>query len=305
MKTLKKILAFMGWAFVGLFGLTVLGFFITLIVVVQRGMDDSGALSDESIESKHAVGVVELTGEIITANEFREKLRKAVKNDKLKAIVVSIDSPGGAVGASEEMFQEIRRASEKKPIVCALGNIAASGGLYASLGCQKVVVHRGTLTGSIGVIMMMPNVAGLIGDTGFKMNVIKSGRFKDTGSPFRTMEQPDRELMQQLVDTAHSQFVEAVAESRGLTVENVQQFADGRIILGSQAVALGLADEIGGIARAAKIALELAGDDGEPELVTQRKPSGVFALFEDLSESRLVQWLTSYGDLQLLYRAYP
>ena len=193
----------------------------------------------------------------------------------------------------------------KKPVVCSLGNIAASGGMYAAAGCRNVVTNEGTLTGSIGVILMMPNVSSVIEKYGFSMNVVKSGRFKDSGSPFRSFEGSDRELLQSLVDKTYEQFVSVIAESRKLDIEKVREFADGRIILGEQAVAWGLADEIGGVARAAKLALELTGEEeAEPEIVKVPKPTGLMALFEGFGEARIVHWIRSFGKLQLLFRAY-
>lgn len=304
MGTLKKLIVFLGWAFAGLMGLFFVLVLVLIFAISRAGVGDGADLASLTSKSEHAVGVVELSGEIISSKGFKESLGKAVKNENLKALVVRIDSPGGSVGASEEIYRAIKLASEKKPIVCSLANVAASGGLYAAVGCQKIVANRGTLTGSIGVIMMMPNFTNLIGDTGFAMNVVKSGKFKDTGSPFRTFGEEDRGLIQSIVDRTYEQFVAVIAESRELEIDAVKAFADGRIILGDQALEYGLIDEIGGLNKAAKIALELTGDTAEPEIVMPKKPSGLLSVLDDLREAKLWQWIRTRGQTRLLYQAY-
>ncbi|MCL4140099.1 UNVERIFIED_CONTAM: hypothetical protein GTU68_011672 [Idotea baltica] len=205
-------------------------------------------------------------------------------HDKIKAIVVRIDSPGGAVGASEEIFRAIKRADTKKPVVCSLGNLAASGGLYSAVGCRKIVTNRGTITGSIGVIMMSPNVAQVMDRLGVGMTVIKSGQFKDSGSPFRAQTEEDKTLLQSLVNASYDQFLTAVAENRSLDKEAVRAFADGRVILGEQAVEWGLADSFGGPEEAAVIALELSGDTSkeDPEIVGIPAAEGLKAIFSQM-----------------------
>ncbi len=304
MGTLKKLVVFLGWAFAGLLGLFVVMILLLILAISKAGVGDGIDMASLSVKSDHAVGVVELSGEIVSSKGFNESLKKAIGNDDLKAIVVRIDSPGGSVGASEEIYRAIKLAGEKKPVVCSLANVAASGGLYAAVGCNKIVANNGTLTGSIGVIMMMPNFTKLIGDTGFSMNVVKSGRFKDSGSPFRSFAEDDRSLIQSIVDRTFEQFVKVIAESRELDVEAVKKFADGRIILGDQALELGLIDELGGLARAAKLALELTGDMAEPEIVMPKKPSGLMAVLDDLQKAKLWHWIGSYGQARLLYQAY-
>ncbi len=304
MSFLKKSLTVLGWSLVGLVVLSIVGSIAVIIVAIGSGFDDT-ELSSLKVKSDNAVGLVELTGEIVSSDKFRESLGKFVKNDKIKAVVVRIETPGGAVGASEEIYRAIKLADAKKPVVCSLGNIAASGGMYASAGCRSVVTNQGTLTGSIGVILQVPNVSSLIEKYGFSMHVIKSGRFKDSGSPFREFEVADKELLQNIVDKTYEQFVNIIADSRKLEVDKVREFADGRIILGEQAVEWGLADEIGGVARAAKLALELSGEEeAEPDIVKVPKVTGLLALIEGMNEARAVQWLRSIGKLQLLYRAY-
>lgn len=238
-------------------------------MAISSGSD--GALTPLAKSSDAQVGIVELEGEIATSKEFREKLFNHVNNKSIKAIVVRIDSPGGAVGASEEIYRYILEARNKKPVVCSLGNIAASGGLYSSMGCQKIVTSAGTMSGSIGVIMMMPNFSAVMEKVGLSFNIIKTGQFKDSGTPFREFNENDKAYLQGVAQTAYKQFVGAISKSRNIPEEKVMEFADGRVILGEDSVKLGLSDSIGGLYDAARLALTLAmGDEAknkEPELI--------------------------------------
>lgn len=257
----------------------------------------------DEVKTEHAVAVVDLKGEIFDAERFRKELEQALESDLIKAVVVRINSPGGGVAASEEMFSLIRDAKQKKPVVCSLGSIAASGGLYASLGCDKVVTYAGTLTGSIGVIVMMPEVHKIVENLGAGMNVIKSGRFKDVGSPFRAMSDDDRTLVQKLVNDTYEQFIKAVSTNRSIPLEDVRKFADGRIILGEDAVKLGLAHEIGDVKRAAILALQLKNDRSEPELIYPLKPTGLERLFGP-EEWSFIRFFKTQTEFQVLYKAF-
>lgn len=305
MKLIKQVISFIIWSCLGFFAAILFSVVALVVVFVAKSMGEQNLSVDQIKHPGRAVGVVELTGEIFSSKDFREQLRKRVDNDKLQAIVVRIDTPGGAVGASEEMYRAIKEADAKKPVVCSLGNIAASGGLYAAVGCRKVVVNEGTLSGSIGVIFMMPNVEQIADKLGFSMNVIKTGQFKDTGSPFRSLTEPERELLQSLLDQTYEQFIGAIAEGRGLSVDAVRKFADGRIILGEQAVELGLADQIGGLEDAARLALSIAKPDekGEPEIIMPSKPKNFLSLMEDLREVKLTDRLRAFTEPRLLFRA--
>ncbi|MFN8389016.1 MAG: signal peptide peptidase SppA [Bdellovibrionota bacterium] len=308
METIKKFLKYL----LGMFAVLIAFSFAAalcvgmVIVSLRQGASDD-ELGSTAVKTEHAVGVVEITGEIMTSEKFEKSLKTALDNPKLKAVVVRIDSPGGAVGASEEMYRAIKTANEKtplKPVVCSLGTVAASGGLFAAAGCKKIVANESTLTGSIGVIMMSPNVKGLLDKFGVQMMIVKSGKLKDTGSPFRETNQEDREYLQQLIDHTYGQFVKVVSQSRGIPVEQVKKFADGRIILGDQAKELGLIDEIGGINEAAKIALQLIGDSAEPEIIKPTKGPGLLSMFAEVPDSSIWYWLKGLGKTQLLYRSF-
>lgn len=263
MNILKKLFLLVGYGFASL--LTVLfAVFAIVFFVGSRGVFD---VKDVKKDSGLGVGLAKLEGEISDVSTFEKRVNQLLKDDNVKTIVARIDSPGGSVGASEEAYRVLKFADSKKPVVCSFGNSAASGGLFAAMGCRKIVSNKGTITGSIGVIMMSPYVGKIAETVRAEMNVIKSGQFNDAGSPFRPMEEKDRGLLQNLVDQAHSQFVSTIAQSRSLEPAVVQKFADGRIILGESAKELGLIDSFGGIREAAKLSLELAGIEGEPEIL--------------------------------------
>lgn len=304
MKFIRQSIVFLGWAFFLIFGLSILAF-IMGISGLMSGNFMTPQVDALKIKSGHAVGVIDLAGEILTSDQFNKDLKAFVDHDKIKAIVVRIDSPGGAVGASEEIFEAIKEANQKKPVICSMASIAASGGLYAAMGCPKIVANKGTLTGSIGVIMMSPNVQELIERFGIFMTVVKSGEFKDTGSPFRKVTEADKAVLQVMVDSAYSQFVETIATARHLDTANVKKFADGRVFTGEQALELGLIDEIGNLSHAAELALKLSGDEGKPELVYPKKATGVFALLqEQVDESSLIRFLSNFQGPRLLYRGF-
>lgn len=215
---------------------------------------------------KERIGVVPLKGVITDSRPVLEVLEKFSKDDSVKAIVLRIDTPGGGVGPSQEIFEKVRTVRKKKTVVASMGSMATSGGYYVACAAEKIVANPGSLTGSIGVIMHFTNMEDLFKKVGLRASVIKSGRFKDAGSPFRDMTKEERELLQALIDDVHEQFVEAVSESRGLDRGNVIELADGRIFTGRQALKFKLVDELGDLDHAADVAAKLAQLEGTPEL---------------------------------------
>lgn len=298
MKALKYFFICFGWVIAGLLTLG------TVASVAAIAYAVFGEMEPRDVENPdRAVAVVELKGELLDTSKFQKQLQKKANADDYKAIVVRIDSPGGSVGASEEAYRVIKQAAEKKSIVCSFGNLAASGGLYAGMGCDKIVSNAGTLTGSIGVIMMLPKFKSLLDRFDLGFLIVKSGKYKDTGSPLREPTSDDIKLLEELVAVSYEQFVGVIAEARGLELDKVKEFADGRIILGEQALELGLVDQIGGIREAAKLALELEGVDGEPELIGPKRPSP----FEQFLEGTEVQlrWWQNLSQARLLYKLLP
>lgn len=217
------------------------------------------------------------------AETILRQVRKFADDSGIKAVVVRIDSPGGSVGPSQEIHDEVKRLAEKKPVVCSLGNVAASGGYYIAVGCPKIVAAAGTLTGSIGVISQFVNVKGLVERFDIKTETVKSGKLKDAGNPFRDMTPEDRAYWQALVDRVHGQFVGAVAEGRQLSRDEVKRIADGRVLTGDEAKELGLVDEIGNFYDAVELVKAEAKISGEPDLVFPRDERVRF--FDQLMES--------------------
>lgn len=297
---LKKFVETVFWSVAALWALA----FLFGIVAIIAALGSGEGVDQLDIKTDRAVGVAKLEGEILSSETFRKDMQKFLDNEKVKAVVVRIDSPGGTVGASEEIHRAIVAANAKKPVICSLGNLAASGGLYSAVGCRKVITNKGTLTGSIGVIFMTPNVASLVEKVGVSMQVIKSGKFKDAGSPFRASNPEERELLQSLVDASYEQFLDVIARGRNLDKEKVRQFADGRIVLGEQAVAWGLADAIGGLEDAAGVALSESGYAGteSPEIVYLPEAEGLRAVFKDV-KGRAQGWVSLWSRPTLLYRA--
>ncbi len=209
-----------------------------------------------------AVGVIEIEGAIADARDTIAHIRRFREDEDIKAIVVRIDSPGGAVGPSQEIYREIRKTIGTKKVVASMGAVAASGGYYVACAADGIVANPGTITGSIGVIMGYTNFSRLLDKIGLVPVVIKSGPYKDTGSPTREMRNDEREILQSITSGIHEQFVTAIAEGRKMDRAQVAQSADGRIFTGEGAKALGLVDRLGNFEDALAWAGELGGVDG-------------------------------------------
>jgi protease IV len=222
-------------------------------------------------------------------------LKRFGDSSSVKAIVLRIDSPGGGVVPSQEIHDAVQRVRNKqnKTVVASMGTVAASGGYYIAAAADRIIANPGTLTGSIGVIMELVNLEGLLKKVGVEGVVVKSGHYKDIGSPFRKMGADDRRILQAVMDDVHNQFIEAVAEGRSLDVAAVRTLADGRIFTGRQAVDAKLVDELGDLDDAVRIAADMVGIEGEPTLVEPKKRFSI----KEIIESR-VQGLLPRFDLQ-------
>ncbi|HZR83105.1 MAG TPA: signal peptide peptidase SppA [Candidatus Binatia bacterium] len=242
-----------------LVGFLVLFFLAALAVSLTH--DHSGRLS---LGSDHSVALVPLEGEIRSSDDFVETLDDLADRGSIAAVVVRINSPGGAVAPSQEMYAAVRRLREKKPVVASLGSVAASGGYYVASAADVVVANPGTLTGSIGVILSLANVTGLLEKIGVQAEVLKAGSYKDMGSPFRPMTDEDRAAFQEMLDQVHTQFIDAVATGRKMDPADARRIANGRVYTGQQAKDLGLVDELGGVEEAVRIAASRSGITGEP-----------------------------------------
>lgn len=241
---------------------------------------------DSGLDFRDNVGVVEVEGIIADPKPVLEQLKELRQNERTKAVVLRIDSPGGGVGPAQEIYREVKRTVRSKPVIASMGAVAASGGYYVAAACDHVMANPGTITGSIGVIMEFANLETLFEKLGVSAHVLKSGEYKDAGSPFREMTQEERQLLQGFIDTVHDQFVQAVMEGRSLPEEAVRAVADGRIISGETAKELGLLDSLGNLEDAIRLAGERGGIEGEPAVV-YAKPKR-FSLLAYLTGSEIV-----------------
>lgn len=250
---MKKVLIFFAVIFI-------LILILSLVMTVSR----KSPLGDK-------VALVRVTGVILDSSDVIEELKEHSKDSSVKAIVLRIDSPGGAVAPSQEIYEEIKKIKEKKKVIVSMGTVAASGGYYISAPADRIVANAGTLTGSIGVIMEIPNISGLMQKIGVETQVIKSGAHKDIASIFKSLKPEEKEILQTVLDDVHDQFIQAVSEGRGIKFEQIKKLADGRIFTGRMAKEVGLVDEIGNLQDAIMLAGELTGIKGEPQVVQKKE----------------------------------
>lgn len=259
------ILCFLGAIASGIFGL--------IGILKQRDM----ALDP----SKPGILALDLRGVIVDGRRFLKDLRKYAKEPDVKGILVRIDSPGGVVGASQEISAELRRVRTelKKPVVIHGMNLMASGAYYAAVAGDKIVVNPGTLVGSIGVIFELANLEKLYEWAKIKRYVIKTGKFKDTGAEYREMTGDEHKYLQGTVDETLEQFKDAIVEGRKLKPEAVDEVADGRVFTGESALDLGLVDQIGTQTDAVRLIGALTGLGDDPELFEPEKERPNFMEF--------------------------
>jgi protease-4 len=249
------------------------------------------------------VGLVEVEGVITDSGPVVEALKAFGHSPVVKAVVVRVESPGGGVAPSQEIYNAIRKLRERKPVIASLGGLAASGGYYIAAACDAIVANPGTLTGSIGVIMELANAQELLQKIGLQPEVLKAGEHKDMGSPARPLTDVERGLIQQMLDSVHAQFIGAVATGRQMEESKVRELADGRIFSGEQARTVGLVDALGGLEDAVAMAGERGGIAGEPRVShaqLRREPWWWSLIFGSTSS----EWLTIIRPalgLQLLY----
>lgn len=250
-------------------GAAACGFFFLLtaaVFVAALYMGDERTFSVGS-----GVGLLEVKGLIVDSQEVVKELNDFRKDPNVKAVVVRIDSPGGVVGPSQEIYAEIKKLAAAKKVVVSMGSVAASGGYYIAAPASLIMANPGTITGSIGVLMRFSNLEGLMEKVGMKAFTLKTGKFKDVGNPSKAMTDQEKAMLQQVIDNTHDQFVKAVAEGRKLPVAQVAAIADGRIFTGEQALAEKLIDRIGTLQDAIEEAGRLGGIKGDPHLIRPPK----------------------------------
>ena len=262
--------------------------------------------SDGILESDNQIAIVEIQGMITGSRVTVRQLRDFQHNPKVKGIILRINSPGGGVGPSQEIYNAVTRIREegRKKIFASMGSVAASGGYYIASAADTIFANPGTLTGSIGVIMAFSNIQDLIEKIGIRPEVIKSGAFKDVGSPVRPISSEERKLLQNLVDDVHQQFVEDVAKGRNLPIQDVQRLADGRVYTGRQAYELKMVDHLGGLQDAIDLLATQAGIEGTPQIVQEEEKMPFLDwLLQSSFKKNLTETLSpySYPSLQFLW----
>jgi len=249
------------------------------------------------------VALVRVTGIIIDSTSVIEELKEYAKDASIKAIVLRVDSPGGAVAPSQEIHEEVIKVKQSKKVIVSMGTVAASGGYYISAPADKIVANAGTLTGSIGVIMELPNIEGLMKKIGVETQIVKSGRHKDMASVFRSLTPEEKQILQTVLDDVHDQFIRAVSEGRGIKLDVIRNIADGRIFTGKMAKDIGLVDELGNLQDAIMLAGKLTGIKGEPKVVTKEEKFSVFDLLKGQLPDKLIG--NVFSGIQLKYLFTP
>jgi protease IV len=253
----------------GVLALLAIGFTVVIISLVSGSSDKTETVT---VGSGDKVAVVDLKGVISSSEDVVRQMKKYKNNSSVRAIVLHIDSPGGGVVASQEMYEEVRAVRDGgKPVIVSMGSLAASGGYYVAVGGSYLVANRGTLTGSVGVISEFLQVKDALDKLGIGVKTIKAGKLKDAGSPTRAMNEDDQKYFQALMDDVHRQFIDVVVRERKMDVEKVRELADGRVFTGEQALQLGLVDTLGTFEDAVRIAAVKVGIKGEPAIVRERK----------------------------------
>jgi len=251
-------------------GAVFFGLFILSLIV---------ALVNSPLLGRAKIAVVEINGVITDSKEINKQIISMGDRDDVKAIVLRIDSPGGGVAASQEVYEEIKKVAKKKKVVASLGSAAASCGYYIPVATDKIVANPGTITGSIGVIMEFTDLHQILDKIGVKGYVVKSGRFKDIGSPFRSMEKDEKRLLTALVKDVYGQFVDVVSENRGIERDKVKKIADGRIFTGRSALKMGYVDKLGNFQDAVALAASMTNIKGKPLLIYPEKKKGIIDIF--------------------------
>jgi len=284
-----------------LLGLIIIGvilgvFLMSIFFLGQFGDEKVFTLGDK-------IAVVDIKGVITSSRGIVEQIEKLKEDSDVKAIILRINSPGGGVGPSQEIYREVLRAKEKKKVITSMESVAASGGYYVACASDIIVANPGTITGSIGVVMEFSNVEDLLKKIGLRSYVIKSGKHKDIGSPLRKMTSEEKAILQGVIDSVHSQFVRAVAEGRYMEEGKVRRIADGRIFSGEQAKELGLVDRLGSLQDAIEIAAEMIGIEGKPVVVYPKKKLSIYELLFKKSLRLIMDevWQREYRLSYLMY----
>ena len=246
-----------------------------------------------------AVAVVDIIGPIYYSRGKVDEILSYRDDDNIKAVVLFVNSPGGGVAASQTLYHAVLQVREVKPVVVAMASVAASGGYYVACAADSILAESGTITGSIGVIASYLRTEELYEKVGLDRTVIKSGRYKDVGSPHRKITEEEREYLQEIMDSAYDQFVRAVSDGRGMPMSEVLGLAEGRIYTGEQALDAGLIDGIGSYQDAVDMAARMGGIEGDPDVVKRRRRRSLFERIFGESATRALE--TRHERLKLQY----
>ena len=286
-------------------GLGVIFFGVLYLATLVSGGRSSRPLAP--LQGTDKVALVKIEGLLVDADHIVEEINDYADDSSIKAIIIRIDSPGGGVVVSQEIYNAVLNARKKaqKTVVMSLGSVAASGGYYIAAAGDRIVANPGTLTGSIGVKMEFANVEKLLEKIGVKGMVVKAGEYKDIGSPYREMSEPEKKLLQAVIDDVHNQFIDAVAKGRNLPEADVKAIADGRIFTGRQALQLKLVDQLGDLEDSILAAAEMAGIKGKPKVIKREKKVPFLEYFKEEAASLFSEVITRGIDrsrMSLQYR---
>ncbi len=285
----------------------IVGVIVVVAIIIALSTGASLFLGEAPLVSSNKVAVVKIEGVILDPDDVIDQLKKYSKDSSVKAIVLRINSPGGAVVPSQEIYEEINKIRRKtgQKFVVSMGVVAASGGYYIASAADRIVANPGTLTGSIGVIMEFASAEELLKKIGIKDETVAVGKRKDVGDFMRTMTPDERDYLQSVLHDVHSQFVDAVAAGRKMKTQDVWALADGSIYTGIQAKALGLVDDLGDLDDAVKVAGKLANIQGEPKVVTEEKKTSILDLIKGKDAGSLFRGILgkNLGGMMYLYAA--
>lgn len=269
--------------FLGLLFLGMMFVAISFLVFASALKRDGGEYVSSGSGDK--IAIVEINDVIVSSEKTVEQIKKFREDKSIKAIVLRINTPGGGVAASQEIYEEVKRTRDGgKIVVVSMGSIAASGGYYIAVGSSLIVSNPGTLTGSIGVLAQFISIKDLAEKLGINQTTIKSGNLKDAGNPFREMNDTDKAYFQDVVDNSFGQFLDVVAKERKMDKETLLKYANGRVFTGLQAKEYGLVDSLGTFEDAIRITSKMAGIEGEPRIVREKKR---FSFFEEMLGSKI------------------
>lgn len=273
-------------------GFFILGAFVIFFLIVLLVLFSISSTSDIELTGiGDKIAIVELEGIITSSHSIVNQFKRYQRDNSIRAIVFRINSPGGGIAASQEIYAHVKRVRDSgKPVIASMASVAASGGYYVALGADSIMANPGTTTGSIGVIAEFPNFTKLMDKLGIRVTIIKSGHYKDTGTPYRDLTVADREYLQAWINDGYEQFISAVAEERRMSKDTIRRLADGRVYSGQQAYNLALIDTLGTFEDAVRLAADAAGIKGEPRLVRQQRNKVTpFELFFMYDLKRLVE----------------